>query len=90
MLGADQALLVEHVAADHAGRGGHGGLRLRQQRLHQRRVLARQVMRLLNMCHRERWESNGTTFEDRLINKDRVRYSVSFLHLAASGDDLPY
>jgi hypothetical protein len=41
VLGPDEAVLIDDVAADHAGGGGHRGLRLRQQPLHQLRVSAR-------------------------------------------------
>ncbi len=47
LLGSDEAPFVNDVAADHGRGGGHGGLRLRQQRLHQLRLLTRQVCRLL-------------------------------------------
>jgi len=48
LLGSDEAPLVNDIAADHARGGGHGRLRFRQQRLHQLRLLTRQVCRLLS------------------------------------------
>ncbi len=48
LLGSDEAPLVNDIAADHGGGGGHGRLRLSQQRLHQLRLLTRQVCRLLS------------------------------------------
>jgi hypothetical protein len=47
MLGPDEAVLIDDVAADHAGGGGHSGLRLRQQTFHQLWVRISQVRRLL-------------------------------------------
>jgi hypothetical protein len=48
LLGSDEAPLVNDVAAYHGRGGGHRGLRLRQQRLHQLWPLTRQVCRLLS------------------------------------------
>jgi hypothetical protein len=48
LLGTDEAPLVNDIAAYHGGGGGHGGLRLRQQRLHQLWPLIRQVCCLLS------------------------------------------